>query len=283
MKTILSLTLVLFWIQTYSQTKKDTIYVNLKQTTYVVCKDSIDWFEVGSKEYAGKIMGNTFFLKPLKMGAGTTSLLIKSGDSHIYKTVVYSDQLSKTLYDLRMDPEVHQVNKTVSPKTPKKVKDPSPQDNEDQADTLKIKRQDKVFYTNALMKFMEIADPYKSIAVSKDRVVLSLGNAKISGNDVYLKYNVSNYSGHRLNLDQIEIIYINQSGHLLGSNTAFDTPIQSIAEKTVKYVDPSQRSVIGFVIPLENLGTKGKIFIRIKETQGKLLVLEVPMSLFQKN
>lgn len=267
--------------QASGQIKVDTIFVNLKQTTYVVCKDSIDWFEVGSKEYAGKIMGSTFFLKPLRSGTATTSLLIKSGENHIYKTVVYSDNLSKTLYDLRQSDKLDLKH---SSSLKKDQNETLSADQEQLTDDTKPKRPNIEVYENALQKFLEIADPFKSIATSKERIVLSLGNAKAQGNDVYIKYNVSNYSGHRFNIDQYDLIFINQSGHLLGSDTAFDTGLEPIVKQVAKFIDPSQRGIIGFVIPLEQLNTKGKIFLRLKENPGKkLITLEIPTTIFQKN
>lgn len=259
----------------YSQSKLDTIYVNTKQTTYILCKDSIDWFEVGNKEYSGKIMGSSFFLKPVKANTATTSLLIKSGNSHIYKTVVYSDIQSKSLYDLTLETPTKQLIKDTQ-----KVVVQKDEDKEIESKTKKPTE----FYANALQKFIEIADPYKSIASSKDRVVLSLGNIKAQGEDVFIKYNVSNYSGHRFNIEEIDLFFINQSGNLLGSNTAFETNLERNYEQTAKSIDPQQRGVLGFVVSAEQLNSKGKIFIRIKDNSGKkLLTLEIPTTLFQKS
>lgn len=261
--------------------KLDTIFVNKSRTTYVLCHDSIVYFEVGSKQYTGLVKGDAFFLKPLMENAEPTSLLIKTASSYINKVVAYSfDEKKKYLYDL-------QGGNIGGKETNKASKAAQNSNNENNItkDSTTESNVDHAALDKKLTAFMSIVSPYKTITVQKERIVFSMGNIKITGPNLFVKLSLSNFSQHRFIIDKITMVYLNQAGDLLGASTELENHLDFLHQsKTAPYADFKETKQYGFVTDAAKLKGKGKLIILLTESNStRVYQLEVPSSLFIKN
>jgi len=279
-KIILVLACGLFGQLCFAQ-RADTIFVNISRTSYILCHDSISYFEVGSKQYTGLVKGDAFFLKPVTENTQPTSLLIKTSSGYINKIVAYSNNINKKyLYDLGSSnaggKEIVKEGIKVNKKN-----DKSDSENDSTGNTKKIDPE----LDKKINSFMAIVSPYKTITTQKDRLILSMGNIKINGDKLFIKLTLSNYNQHRFIIDKTQMIYFNQAGDLLGANTALENQLEVIQQsKTPMYVDFKETKQYGFVADANTLKGKGKLIIRVTESNSsRILILEVPSSLFIKN
>ncbi|MGF7083016.1 hypothetical protein [Mucilaginibacter sp. UYCu711] len=264
--------------------KLDTIFVNIARTSYVICHDSISYFEVGSKQYTGIVKGDAFFLKPLGENTEPTGLLIRTSSGYISKIVAYSnDSKKKYMYDLGNNEGGGKEINRDGQRSGSNHKEAS-----DKTAVIDSTGNDKKFdadLDNKLKSFVAIVSPYKTITTQKERVILSMGNIKLSGDKLYIKLIVSNYNQHRFMIDKTQMVYLNQAGDLLGSNTSLENQLEVIQQlNTPAFVDFKETKLYGFVMDAGTVKGKGKLLIEMTErNSSRVLILEVPSSLFIKN
>ena len=78
----------------------DTIYVSKESTVYVILPETISLFDIGNKDYVGKIEnGKIIFLKATTSFAKPTSMLIQYGDNLFKGFVAFREKVDKPFYD----------------------------------------------------------------------------------------------------------------------------------------------------------------------------------------
>lgn len=279
MRVILSL-LVLCLTSTLNAQNIDTIYVGSNKTSYVVCPETLSYFELGSKEYTGQIKDDTFYLKALSHTAKPTSLLITTASNKkLLRLVVLSDSKYQGTTILKFSDQVKEEGerKVVSLPNPSKTEPVS----------KGLMEQEKVVediaeITDRLKKFVIIASPFKTLTKASNRIIVSVGNIKIVKEHLFVKLQISNFGSQRFVIDSKTAYYNNQNGDLLGSKTELETPLEIISESEAStFVDSRQSKIFGLAFPVESLKGKGKFILSIKEANSERnILLEVPSSIF---
>ncbi|PWK17200.1 uncharacterized protein DUF4138 [Arcicella aurantiaca] len=98
----------------------DTIWVGRENTVYVILPESISLFDIGNKDYIGKIEnGSIMFLKATNPFAKPSTMLIQYGNTIFKGYVAYREKIDKPFYDFRALPKIDLTPKTNTEKPPK--------------------------------------------------------------------------------------------------------------------------------------------------------------------
>lgn len=276
MRVLLSLLVICLTSKLNAQ-NIDTIYVGNNKTSYVVCPETLSYFELGSKEYTGQIKDDTFYLKALTHTAKPTSLLITTASNKKFlRLVVLSDSKYQGTTILQINDQAKEEGERKVVSIPKI--EARPESLIEQEKTV----EDVAEITERLKKFVIIASPYKTLTKASNRIIVSVGNIKIVKEHLFVKLQISNFGSQRFVIDSKTAYYNNQNGDLLGSKTELETPLEVIAEtEACTFVDSRQSKILGMALPVESLKGKGKFILSIKEANSERnILLEVPSSIF---
>ena len=98
----------------------DTIWVGRESTVYVILPESISLFDIGNKDYVGKIEnGSIIFLKATNAYAKPSTMIIQYGNTIFKGYVAYREKIDKPFYDFRILPKSELASKLKTDKSSK--------------------------------------------------------------------------------------------------------------------------------------------------------------------
>lgn len=166
-------------LEFYGTMPVDTIWVGRESTVYVILPESISLFDIGNKDYVGKIEnGSIIFLKATNPFAKPSTLLIQYGNTIFKGFVAYREKIDKPFYDFRALPKIDLDSKSKTDKMPK----------------LSLGR-------------LKEASGNINLKEKNSDVVVKLVNVFNDQQATYLKFEVSNESTIIYQVDYVSFIY----------------------------------------------------------------------------
>ncbi len=98
----------------------DTIWVGRESTVYVILPEPVSLFDIGNKDYVGKIEnGSIIFLKATNPFAKPSTMLIQYGNTIFQGYVAFREKIEKPFYDFRASQKTDLSDKPKMDKSPK--------------------------------------------------------------------------------------------------------------------------------------------------------------------
>jgi len=274
MKPTLLLFFTLLYLKGFSQSSLlDTIYCDIKNTSSIILKESVDFIDIGNPtDYAGQIKNNIVFIKPLKENISTTTLLINASGKEYYTTIKWQSKAKKYFYDYKnIFPAIPPTTGNVATSHLKAITTPS------------VTTQDGV--QEKLKRFKEIGNEIKTLGIVGSTINVAVALIRNDHNNTYLKILVNNKSSIPFKLDFISFQYFqDMKKGAIRKSKKVPIDVFPVSEPSIESIEPLKTEALYYVIPTYALDNKGFLNINIREKTGdRILKLKIKGKTIQKS
>jgi Domain of unknown function (DUF4138) len=237
-------------LESFGSSLVDTIWVGRESTVYVILPELISLFDIGNKDYVGKIEnGSIIFLKATNPFAKPSTMLIQYGNTIFKGYVAFREKIEKPFYDFRALPKMDTDSKLKADKSPK----------------LSLGR-------------LKEASSNISLKEKNSDVIVKLVNIFNDKEATYLKFEVSNESTIIYQVDYVSFIY---KTHVKRKKRNQLTPQQQEVEP-LEFEAPMMIGAGGmesfmYAIPLYSATENDYLEIVFREGKGaRLITMNIP-------
>lgn len=247
----------------FSQAQPDTIYVSTNKTTTLMFPKDVILFDIGSEDFGGMKSNNLLLLKAVIDKAQPTSILVQYGRDEIYHaTLVFKADPAKTFLDFRT---------AELPKVPSEARTAK----KDSTATLESQVAEKRL--NLLIADTRVS--YKTLAIQKEKLILSLSDMMIDEENLYLKVLFVNDSKLDYQIDFVEFVYKEPSEKKELKGGYERKNVYAKVHNKIDGVRGKDKRFLGYCIPKYALSKKGELEIVVREKNGtRVLELSVPFT-----
>jgi hypothetical protein len=249
----------------------DTIYVNKKNTSYIILPQKIDLVDIGNpQQYAQQFQENSVFLKALAANADFSTILIKCGSDYYFGILKYSDSNKKFMYDFKVTASLTKKQvmnlkgEAVVTRTTIMEGTNGAVTTENTADT-----KDSTGLAEIVGRFIKIPKEHTTMGFISpfiDAAVTAIRNDK---DKTYLKFVVHNKASLPYKLDFISFQYFldKQKGPLKKSKKV-GNDVFPLYTPNLSIIPPLKTTALGYVVPSFALANKGYLMVIFREEQG---------------
>jgi len=246
----------------HAQTKPDTVEVSGETATYIITDSNIEVFQIGngSKQFIGAVNPSapaTLFLKAKTPGKPATLFFkLVSGEQYTF-FLKYSKTVKEPFIDLRSN-QVNQAKSTGN--------------RQQSAQQKKANRQSKLEILQSL-KGQDI----KTVGAKNTNVVVALRNLRIDGDNLYLKFRLSNRGAIDYKTSYVSFQLVERGGKGIAPISTDLEPTKAIEATIVKGKNKGEFS---YSLPLSSIS--GDLEITFRETGARTVKVVIPTKLINR-